>query len=165
MAVLGLPVTLIGGSVLSVFYPRINEAILNGEDARALIVKTTMAMAAVGVLPFLPIVLVGPLLFEFLFGAGWGTAGSYAQWLSLWLFAAFANRPAVTAIPALKLQVFLLVPEMVSVMARVSALYFGFVVLDDAVAGIAAFGVVGMVLNTFLISYVIRRSPKAGASS
>ena len=65
MSVLAIPVTVIGTSVMAVFYPRINEAILGGEDARALIIKATAGMAVAGALPFLAVIIAGPLLFRF----------------------------------------------------------------------------------------------------
>ncbi|MCK8514767.1 oligosaccharide flippase family protein [Methylonatrum kenyense] len=158
MAVLALPSALIGSSVLSVFYPRVNEAKRNDEDVRGLIIKATVGMAAVGALPFLVIIIAGPALFQFVFGAEWRTAGVYSQWLSLWLFFGFVNRPAVGATPVLKLQGFLLTHEVISVTLRVMALYIGFLVLDDAVSGIAIFSLVGMLLNIWLIHHVVRAS-------
>ena len=158
IGVLGMPAGLIGGSVMSVFYPRINEAIHNGEDARALIVKATLGMAAMGVLPFVVILVAGPALFEFVFGKGWNTAGVYAQLLAAWLFFAFINKPVISAIPALKLQGFLLVHELFSVTFRVSALYMGFRVLQSEFSAIFAFSLVGVLLNLFLILYVIAHS-------
>lgn len=161
MAVLAIPVTLIGSSVVAVFYPRINEAILNGENARQLIIKATAGMAVTGALPFLVVIVAGPPLFTFVFGAEWHMAGVYAQWLSIWLFVGFMNRPSVSAIPALRLQGVLLAHEIVSVILRVAALYIGFSVMDDAVSAVAMFSFVGMLLNAWLIFYVIHASRMA----
>lgn len=163
MSVLAVPATLIGGAVYSVFYPRVNEAILDGEDVRSLLLRATVGMAGVGILPFLAVVVAGPTLFAFVFGGEWDTSGVYAQWLAIWLFFGFANRPSVSAVPPLRLQGMLLVHEICSVTLRVGALFAGFYILDDAVSAIALYSVAGMVLNIWLIFYVIRKSGKPGA--
>ncbi|MBE0440418.1 MAG: oligosaccharide flippase family protein [Gammaproteobacteria bacterium] len=158
ISVLGIPSNLIGGAVMSVFYPRITAALNNGENARALIIKATVGMAAAGAIPFLIVMLGGPFLFSFIFGKEWHIAGHYAQWLAAWLFVAFINRPAVSAIPALRLQGFLLSNEIISIMLRVVSLYVGFALLRDNVAAVMLFSIVGVLINIHLIYYVIRHS-------
>lgn len=158
IAVLGVPIGLIGGSVMAVFYPRINEAIHNGENVRTLIIKATAAMAATGALPFLAVIVAGPWLFEFVFGTGWRTAGEYSQWLSLWLFLQYINKPAVSAIPALNLQGGLLAYEIFSTGIKVLALWLGFVIFKSDVAAIAIFSVFGIITYAWLILWVIQRS-------
>lgn len=158
IAVLGMPSGLIGGSVMAVFYPRINDAIRNGENARALIIKSTTGMALTGALPFLAVIVAGPFLFEFVFGARWHTAGVYAQWLSPWLFLQYVNKPAVSAIPALHLQGGLLIYELFSTGTKLLALWLGFAVFGNEVTAIALFSIFGIVAYAWLILWVIRRS-------
>lgn len=157
IAVLAMPVSLIGGSVMSVFYPRVNEAICNGEDARTLIVKATVGMAVIGVVPFIIVAVAGPSLFEFVFGQDWSNAGVYAQWLSVWIFFQYINKPAVSAIPALKLQGGLLVYEFFSTGTKILALWAGFALYRDAVKAIAFFSIVGSIAYIWLMLWVVSR--------
>lgn len=165
--VLAMPASLIGGSVMQVFYPRINEAIQRGEDARALIIRATAGLAATGALPFLLIIIAGPALFEFAFGSGWRKAGIYAQWLSPWLFFQYVNKPAVSAIPSLRLQGGLLIYELFSTGSKVVALYLGYVVFGSDVAAIALFSMFGVAAYLWLILWVISHSgrPTPGVPS
>jgi len=156
MAVLVMPANLIGKSVMSVFYPRINEAINNGENPRSLIIKATKGLAISGLWPFLIVVLAGPLMFEFVFGAEWRTGGVYAQLLSLWVFFQFINKPAVAAIPALRLQGGLLIYELFSTGSKVIALWAGYSLLHSHVAAVALFSMVGVVAYAWLILWVIK---------
>lgn len=158
LAVLGAPAMLIGNSVMSVFYPRITEAIRNGEDARALIVKATASMAAVGALPYFVVMVAGPDMFALVFGEEWHIAGTYAQWLSAWLFLQFINKPAVAAIPALRLQGGLLIYELFSTGTKIAALCLGFYLFADDVAAVALFSAFGVVAYAWLILWVISRS-------
>jgi len=160
LSVLGVPAALIGDSVMQVFYPRFNEAITIRQNAVALLTKATFGMALLGIVPFAIVVILGPFLFEFVFGVGWRTAGEYAQWLAVWLFFAFINRPAVSAIPVIRMQGALLVYEVLSVITRVVALYIGFVILGSDIMSIASFSIVGCVLNCALIYYVIQACRK-----
>lgn len=162
LSVLIMPASLIGQSVMSVFYPRINDAIHNGEDARALIVKATLGMAATGIAPFALVIAFGPFLFRVAFGEAWGVAGQYAQWLSGWVFFQFINRPAVSAIPALRVQGGLLVYELFSTGTKILALWLGFAVFHSALVAVALFSVLGILAYIWLILWVIRRSA-AGA--
>ena len=160
ITVLGMPATLIGNSVMAVFYPRITEAIHNGENARSLIVRATLGMAVTGVLPYLLVVLAGPFLFDLVFGQEWRTAGVYAQWLSVWLFLQFINKPAVSAIPALRLQGGLLIYELFSTGTKILALWLGFTVYGNAVVSVALFSLFGIVAYVWLILWVVYRSGK-----
>lgn len=160
ITVLAMPANLIGGSVMSVFYPRVTEAIYNGENARALIIKATFGMAVTGVFPYLLVAIAGPSLFAFVFGQEWRESGIYAQWLSFWLFLQYINKPAVSAVPALRLQGGLLVYELFSTGSKIFALWLGFTIYKDAVVSIAFFSLFGIVAYTWLILWVVHRSGK-----
>lgn len=158
IAVLGIPASLIGSSVMSVFYPRINEAIRDGEDARSLIIRATTGMAVTGVAPFLIIILAGPPIFEFVYGEEWRTAGEFAQWLAPWLFFQYINKPAVSAIPALRIQGGLLIYELFSTGAKVLAFWLGAVIFDDKITAVAMYSISGVIAYVWLILWVVRRS-------
>lgn len=162
-AVLTIPAILIGNSVMQVFYPRVTEAIHVGENVKELIIKATFGLAASGALPFVGVILAGPLLFEFVFGEAWQKAGVYAQWLSVWLFFQYINKPAVSAIPALGLQRGLLTYEIFSTGAKVLALYVGYAVFGSDVAAIALFSIFGVAAYAWLIFWVISHSAKLPA--
>lgn len=158
LTVLGVPAALIGGSVMSVFYPRINEALRTGEDSMKLIIRATTAMAATGALPFLIVMIGGPFVFQTIFGDEWRIAGIYSQWLAIWIFFQYINRPAVSAIPALRLQGGLLIYELFSTGTKIAALWIGFVFYRDAVIAVAMFSIVGSLAYVWLILWVIRNS-------
>jgi O-antigen/teichoic acid export membrane protein len=157
-AVLGIPTVLIGGAVMQVFYPRINEAMHHGEDVTSLIIGATVGLALSGALPFVVIIMAGPMLFGFVFGSQWIVAGTYAQWLSMWIFFQYINKPAVAAIPALGLQRGLLFYELVSTSSKVLALYIGYIVFESDVVAIALYSVFGTLAYAWLILWVISHS-------
>nr|WP_298415947.1 oligosaccharide flippase family protein [uncultured Halomonas sp.] len=158
--VLGVPSTLIGQSVASVFYPRINEAAHAGENTRQLMLKATLALAAVGIVPYGIVIVFGPWLFSFVFGDEWELAGVYAQWLALWSYFGFMNRPSVGAIPVLSLQRFFLIYEVASVALRALSLFLGFFIFESALMAIATFSIVSSGLNALLIVSTLMAAKK-----
>lgn len=159
-AVLGMPIVLIGGAVMQVFYPHITAAIQNRKNVKMMIIKATAGLALSGAPLFILVLAFGPDLFEFLFGPKWYLAGTYAQWLSMWLFFQYINRPAVAAIPALGLQRGLLIYEILSTGTKVLALYIGYVVYGSDVAAIALFSIFGTIAYLGLILWVTHTSGK-----
>lgn len=165
IAVLGIPASLIGGSVMSVFYPRINEAIHKGENAKALIIRAITGLAITGALPFLIIILTGPPLFEFVYGEEWRVSGEFAQWLAPWIFFQYINKPAVAAIPALRIQGGLLIYELFSTGTKIFALWFGGSFFGNEIVAVAMYSISGVIAYIWLILWVVRRSDSYNQSN
>lgn len=162
--VLTVPVTLLGKSVGDVFYPEIVERFHKREDVTAVLWRATKTLLLVGLVPFGSIILLGPWVFELLFGAGWSVSGEYAQWISVWLFASLAARPAISAIAIFELQKQFLIYEIFSIVIRISAIYMGVLYAEPLIA-VAALSVVNAVLYFILIGFIIYRSKQIVGSS
>lgn len=157
-SVLSVPTQLLANSVGDAFYPRISEAANNDENHTRLITKATLALGAVGILPFGLIVLFGPFLFGFVFGPDWSEAGEYARWMALWAFFSFMNRPSISALPVLSAQSFLLKFTIVNLMTRFFALAVGYYCFSSDLAAIAFFAVSNAIFNIALILITIKIS-------
>lgn len=155
---LGAPLQLIGRALTDAFYPRFVQAAREKADLRKYLVRTTVALAAVGILPFSVVVVFGPFLFDLVFGSEWSTAGHYARWVAIWYFFAFLNRPSVSAVAVLNLNAGFLVYEVGSAVLKLGTLMAGFAILKDPVSVIAVFSGAGAVLNLALIAYVLLKS-------
>ncbi|MDD9205763.1 oligosaccharide flippase family protein, partial [Georgenia sp. 10Sc9-8] len=162
--VLVAPTTLLGKAVSDTLYPRINAAHLDQRPVAPMVLRATLAMSAVVLVPFGAIIVVGPSLFGAVFGAEWVPAGEYARWLSLWLLTAFINRPSVAAIPVLRLQRAYLGFEVISTVLKVSSLLLGFVLIGDDLAAVAIFSVSAAAANLVLITVVVRAARRERAA-
>lgn len=158
--VLSIPSSLLGSSIQSVFYPHFNEVVLAKNKTLPLIMRTTGALAAIGILPFLIVIIFGPLLFKFVFGEEWYEAGKYAQWLSVWLFFGMINSPSVSSIPVFGLQRWFLGYEIISVTLRAIAIYAGFFYFSNPLVAVGVFSIVGAILNIYLIARTILSAKK-----
>jgi O-antigen/teichoic acid export membrane protein len=161
---ISMPSQLIGHSVGSVFYPRITEAAHKGENLTRLIIKATLALSAIGFMPFAVIIAFGPWLFGFVFGADWVVAGEYARWLSLWTFFMFLNNPSVKAIPILSAQGFHLVFTLFTIATRILVLAVGYYIFNSDVIAVALFGTSGALINIALITIILFKSKVADSN-
>lgn len=159
--VLSMPSRLIANSVGDVFYPRISEAANNKEDVTKLIQKATLALAGIGIIPFGIIVLFGPPIFSFVFGAEWETAGEYARWIALWSFSNFINKPSVKTLPVLNAQKLHLKYTIITTIVRTSVLIIGFLIFNSDIIAVLLFGISGFVLNIGLILITIYLSKES----
>lgn len=142
--VLSAPVMLLGQSVLEVFFPRITEVVRERPgSAVAHIQQATLGMLLMGIVPFGIIALWGDVIFPLVFGEEWLRAGEYSRWIALWMASVLATRPAVAAMPVLRLQRELLVYEVLITLIRIFSLLVGAALGDDLTA-IAVFSIVNM---------------------
>jgi O-antigen/teichoic acid export membrane protein len=152
------PVMLLGDAVGEVFYPKITRTINERQQpANRLILRAIGFLLAIGVVPFGVIAMAGNVLLPWLLGESWQVAGKFSQWVSLWMLAMLASRPAVSAMPALKLQHILLCYEITVTAARVGALYAG-MRFGGALMAIAAFALVNIASYVVLVTLVLKRS-------
>ncbi|RDI52571.1 O-antigen/teichoic acid export membrane protein [Microvirga subterranea] len=153
--VVSLPITIIAAAVGTVFLPRIAEASHRSEPLRPLLLKGTAALAAFGIVPFGIMMVFGPWIFSFVFGADWAPAGEYARWLALWFYFIFIGAPSTQAFPILGLQGHFLAYEVVVTILRTASLAVGVLLLRDEMAAIALFAIVGVLVNVAQILWCI----------
>lgn len=156
--VLAIPVTLLGSSIQSVFYPHFNEAVLNKLETRKLLIKPTLILLYIGSVPFIMTVFFAPFAFSIVFGTEWYEAGKYAQWLSLWFLFTLVSRPSIAAIPVFKLQGWLLIFEVMSTALKILALFIGYYFFKDPVVSVALFSIIGTISYIVLILKVFKKS-------
>lgn len=153
--VTGMPAVLVGKAVTDVFYPRITEAARNGENLPKHIMRATLVLIMIGVMPFCVLIIFGPYLFSVIFGAEWTTAGEYAQWLSVFFFFNFINKPSVAAVPILGIQRGFLVYELLSTGGKIIGLWIGFYVLNDDLWAVALFSLSGAFTYIAMMLWII----------
>src|SRR5699024_929027 len=158
--VLRLPSNLIGKAVGDVFYPRIAEAAIKKEDMAKLIKKGTFALAAVGLVPYGTVMLFGPFLFSFVFGAEWETAGEYARWIALWSYFGLMNRPSVRSFPVLNAQRFHLIFTLTMTILKLLLIILAYYLFKSDIVAIALFCMAGVISNVMLIYVTINLSKK-----
>lgn len=157
LSVISVPLMLFGNSITNVFYPKVSKAIQNNENVQGLIVKATIFIFAISLIPMVVIVPFGPPLFEIVFGDGWALAGEFAQWMSLMMMFGLLARPAIAAFPALKIQRSILVFDIFGFVIKLLALFIPYIIFNNAIIVVACFSLVNVALYLCLIFIVYRK--------
>lgn len=93
-SIINLPMNLIGNSVSQVFYSEAaNIGKSNPKEIKRLSIKLIKKLAIIGLIPLIILLLFGPWLFSFVFGAQWYEAGIYARILSVMVYFHFIILP------------------------------------------------------------------------
>lgn len=149
--VLGIPSKLLGKSVGDVFYSKISEAANARKALTGLVVKTTLGLGIIGIIPYGIVMVLGPWLFTIVFGESWNTAGEYARWIALWSFFGFMNRASIMALPVISAQALQLLFSIIMLIVRTGMLSIGFFWFTSDLLAIKLFGISGAILNIALI--------------
>lgn len=149
--VLNVPANLINKAIGDVFYQRFTVAAKNNENLSSLLIKASLALGAVGIIPFGTIMLAGPEVFVWVFGEQWVVGGEYGRWIALWLFFVLMAKPSTVALPVLAAQGFYLVYTILMVLVWIGGLSIGAYVFDSEQITIAIFGVSGALMNLVLM--------------
>jgi lipopolysaccharide exporter len=91
------PAIVIGDNVGRVFYQHAADRRQEGRAVFGLYWLSAGALGALGIVPFGLVILFGPELFAWVFGAAWETAGHYARWIAVANFAFLMAFPAQNA--------------------------------------------------------------------
>jgi O-antigen/teichoic acid export membrane protein len=104
MAVLGLPMNMVGGAVSQVFFQKASEAHNRTGNLSVVVEEVFKRLVSLGIFPILLLTLIGEDLFIVAFGARWAEAGIYMQILGLWIFFQFISSPISTLFAVLEKQ-------------------------------------------------------------
>lgn len=160
LLILGAPVVLLGDSVGEVFYPKITRAITDQTgNAFTLISKAVFVLFLIGIIPFGFIIIFGETFLPWLLGVKWQLAGQFSQWIALWMITMLVVRPAVSAMPALKIQSVLLIYEIIVTIARIGVLYIGYLNKSE-ILSITLFSLVNVLGYLGLLIAVLFKSRK-----
>ena len=157
--VLMAPVSLISGSIRNVYYQKAAKIFSKGESIRELFLKTTFNLFKIGIVPFLLIAIFAKPIFYSLFGTSWGISAVFYQLLFAWSIMLFINPPSTTTVLILGLQKFSLNFTIISLLTRILALYLGYILYNDFYVSIGLYALVGVLLNIFLLLYILKKIP------
>ncbi len=157
--VLQLPAGIIGKSIGSVFYPKVADASNQQKNVRPYILRATGGMAALALLPLIVVGLFGPVLFEWVFGQGWGSAGHYARWLAILVFFEFILHPSKDAMLVAGMQRSLLVFEGLFFVIKTAMLITGFYLFQADVPALIMFSLAGVAVSVLMLLYAHKNIP------
>ena len=153
--VMGMPSSLLGKAFSDVFYPKITQSAHNHKNISKQIMKWTVLLFLLAIIPFGIVMLWGPVIFTYMFGDEWEIAGEYSRWLSLFFLFNFANKATVAAVPVLNIQRGLLVYEVFSTSIKTIGLFIGFYYFDSDIWAVALFSIMGVIAYALMMIWII----------
>jgi len=140
---LNMPMSLLGMSIGQVFFQKASEHKKNPEKLKEITFLVYKKLLYIGVFPLALIMVYGDYIFSFVFGDSWRLAGEYAQVLSPWILFVFISSPLSTLFDVLEKQKEELIFNYLIFIARVAALFVGYLIFHDAYIVIILFGITG----------------------
>lgn len=137
--VLVLPSSLIGNSIGDVYRQEAAETYQRLGNCRDLYLRTLRRLALIGIGPCLIVVLAGPWLFAFAFGAEWRPAGEIAAILAAMVFFQIISSPLSQTVLLADMHRLELVWQLARVGVAAGGIYAGHAVFADPRAGIALY--------------------------
>jgi len=105
LAVLALPLNLLGGAVSKALYGEAARVGIRDPKRLLILVKETQVrLFYIAIIPALIIFLAGPRIFQVVFGEHWEEAGKFASFLSLYLLFQFTSAPLMQVVNLFKSQ-------------------------------------------------------------
>ena len=153
--VLTFPMGFVLSALRQVLFQKASESQHEGRSLLALYVRVTATLFGMALLPTAIILVWGPQLFGWFFGAQWHTAGEFSRSLIIWMAVVFCNLPATLFGRIIRIQRFVFFYDLSLMTARTAALVFGGFFLS-ASQTVMAYAVVGAVMNAYLILAVGR---------
>lgn len=133
-AVLGMPMSLVGGAVSQVFFQKASEAHNSTGNLSQVVEEVFKRLVSLGIFPILLLTLIGEDLFIVAFGQRWAEAGVYMQILGIWLFFVFISSPISTLYIVLEKQWAGLVFNIILFVTRAVSLIAGGLIGDARIA-------------------------------
>jgi O-antigen/teichoic acid export membrane protein len=137
-----LPMTLIGTSLVQVFFERTSRIRENPHELASVAMQTFQGLVALSLGPTLIITITGNDVLALVLGREWVESGIYLQILAPWMFFLFISAPLSVVFMVVERQEQLLIFHVLIFVTRVAALAIG-VLFDDIYLTLAIFSVTG----------------------
>lgn len=149
------PSGLIGQSISQVFLNEASKVYNADGNLFELILKTYKKLFLSALAIFIPL-FISSYFLNIVFGENWNSVGSYVRVLIPWLFIMFLNSPVSSLIAILNKQKTILVYNILLLLARFCALYFGYTIYNDEIITLSLFSGVGVIFNIIILIYFLK---------
>lgn len=166
MRVAGWPANLVGASVADVFHEGLSGmARLEPKQVPSVLWTTAKHLAGVGVLIYLPLALLSPVLFGVIFGAQWEQAGTLMALLSPFLLVAMVTGPLSRLLLVVNRQERKLLVDTVCLAVPVVAFFGGQRAGLGFLRCVALFSGLNVLAYTFYFTVIVRAARSFSAEA
>lgn len=156
--VLSAPAKLISKAVGDVLLPKLSTMASDGQDIFLYLIKISICLFLVGILPLIFFFLFSGEIFELVFGLEWRKAGDITKWLSFLFFVGFINVPAVQAIIIFRMQKGFFFFSIIVTGIKVISLFLGAKLGVSIIEFIQIHSFLGAISGLLVIFYVLTKA-------
>ena len=98
LSLLQKPLQVIGNSLSQVYYQDISKKYAHHQEIHSDTIRLVKLLLMAGALVYIPVVWMGPWLFDFFFGDVWRESGELAQMMAVWLVLKMISSP-ISSVP------------------------------------------------------------------
>ena len=131
-----LPISFITSSISEVFRQKASKQYNEEGSCRALLVKTTLTLFSVSIIPFTVCMLFAPDIFAFAFGEKWRPAGDYARLIGVLFFFKTVVSPISYVIYIARKFYVSLTMDIILLVLSISAVFIGIYAFNSVEMGI-----------------------------
>lgn len=148
--ILGSPLWFITSSVGDVYRQEASEQFRLKGSCEDIFVKTVRSLFFFGIVPFLLIFLIVPLLIPFVFGSDWTMTGTFVRIFSLMYFTAFLANPILYTVNILDKQKYSVVFQIMKLVSILIAFIVG-VYFKNFIMTLVVWSVLVSISNVFIL--------------
>lgn len=151
---LGLPITLIGNAISTVFRQRASEDYFKTGSFRRVFLKTLKTLSTISIIPLFITILAGPQLFGFVFGENWKESGVISQIMIFYFALKLVVSPLSYAIIIKNKPNIGLIKDMITMMCCYGVFHFGFIFELNYLYILLVFSAVYSLLDLIYLMYL-----------
>jgi len=144
ITILYMPISFIGIALGQVFYKK--ACVWNGEQIAGLAIKIFRLTFFTGAIPVLLLTLYGNDIFAFLLGKHWGITGTFAMYMSIWIWLVLCFLPLSTVFWVKDKQRIGMILNLAMLILRVLVIFIGGYLLRSVFQTILLYGITGIIL-------------------
>lgn len=148
--ILGSPLWFVTSSVGDVYRQEGSEQFRLKGSCKDIFVKTVRSLFFFGIVPFLLIFLIVPLLIPFVFGSDWTVTGTFVRIFSLMYFTAFLANPILYTVNILDKQKYSVVFQIMKLISILIAFVVG-VYFENFIMTLVVWSVLVSISNVFIL--------------
>lgn len=148
--ILGSPLWFVTSSVGDVYRQEGSEQFRLKGSCKDIFVKTVRSLFFFGIVPFLLIFLIVPLLIPFVFGSDWTMTGTFVRIFSLMYFTAFLANPILYTVNILDKQKYSVVFQIMKLISILIAFVVG-VYFENFIMTLVVWSVLVSISNVFIL--------------
>lgn len=156
--VLNIPISILRNSIQTVFLQEASELKNKEKKISGELLKITLLLFTIGIIPTGLIIRFGPKIFSFILGLQWELSGTIASIIIIWLFFTIVATPSMAIVPVVNLQQYYLILQTILCITRIVVLFGTYTLYGELKSVLYGLMLHGSLFNIFNVIYVMKKT-------